>query len=259
MRNTSAHITSIRSTSARHGFTLVELLVVIGIIAVLIGILLPTLTRARASGNAVKCASNMRQVGVSLRLYSELWKGTVFPPALGNNVLPHNRWPVQVFKQNYPTKLTTSLDQDSTLWRPDLLLCPADSDPASQVSYVLNDLLADRKVKYSTRIAPGVSPSDVVIASEKNGNDPAYYTRPVGTGTNGWSSVFESTVDDKRHGKKARTSNYLHLDGSVTALRTNDATSRLNPWDTFASNSTTRPSTTQPSNPTGTSTTRPSN
>lgn len=66
------------------GFTLVELLVVIGIIALLISILLPALNRARDQAKTVQCLSNLRQLGQGFQLYAATQKGYLCPAWISN-------------------------------------------------------------------------------------------------------------------------------------------------------------------------------
>ena len=92
----------------RKGFTLVELLVVIGIIALLISILLPALGKAREQGKAIKCLSNLRSICQSAIIYANQNKSTILPVGVGTG----QTWWCNIMVDD---KLTTAPSADGSV------------------------------------------------------------------------------------------------------------------------------------------------
>jgi prepilin-type N-terminal cleavage/methylation domain-containing protein/prepilin-type processing-associated H-X9-DG protein len=213
-----------RTFPMRRAFSLIELMVVIGIIAILIGFLMPALSTARRQAKSVQCQSNLRQVGQALVMYAGNWKGWIFPPALDSSMPREERWPTQVFKP--------------PLWNPPIMKCPSDELPSpppvfnptgyengdengADHSYILNNHIAAREIKMGSRDLGGLSASDLIVAGEKRTDKDDYY---MSTGN------FPGHLEQYRHGLQ-RGSNYLYLDWHVATQMPKEARGGIDPWD----------------------------
>jgi prepilin-type N-terminal cleavage/methylation domain-containing protein/prepilin-type processing-associated H-X9-DG protein len=102
--------------SRQIAFTLIEMLVVIAIMALLAGLLLPVLSKAKQAGRSTACLSNLRQIGISLQIYVQEHE---------------NRMPVMydaLLSTNPPVTNLATMDRVLTnyLGNPRILRCPAD-------------------------------------------------------------------------------------------------------------------------------------
>lgn len=168
------------TSHSRHAFTLIELLVVVAILGLLAGLLLPTLGRATGTARATACLSNLRQIGVSMRLYLDDHR----------NLMP--------VMQNRPRGATlppgTSVEEVLArfLGDPKILQCPNDRErwfEDTGSSYFWNFLLNGQPADQLKLFGMPVRDNRVTLFSDK-GN-------------------FHATRG------KGREKNHLHSDGAV--------------------------------------------
>lgn len=211
------------------GFTLVELLVVIGIIAVLIALLMPALTGARSQAMTIRCASNLHDVGRAMQNYANDFKGKIprgyyyFPYYQQGYIL----WGEALSKYvGHPVEVAdTSPARDAVMAeqfrRIEVYQCPVNPNEESALDYVSNSWITGDDDSPMIKINRIRQSSEIVFLTEANANrfadqfwahdvwDPTHFP----TDANGVPQREARVLNDKRHRGRV---NLLFLDGHTS-------------------------------------------
>lgn len=224
----------------------------------LIGMLLPALTRSKQQANSAVCKSNMHQIAIEMQVYANNNRGWLFPvgeiqtsgqykdqyETLGTNKTPIYRWPMAFFTFSHPSTdippyNTWPIDtpnpdplHDAAPWTPKIMICPSDLDAFEAHSYILNKHLAkspEQLVKAQSRVSDR-SQDQIIILGEKTTDQRDYYME-VTYDADGLPQYaeFDQKVELFRHGRMLG-SNYLYKDWSVRSVPPNEVKGTIDPW-----------------------------
>jgi len=179
----------------KHGFTLIELLVVIAIIAILAGLILPVLARARESARRTSCASNLNQIAKAMYMYADVPANGVFPT--------QDTTGVPMADASEPMK-SLNLLYKAYIQDPRVFSCPSKPVASSKLQeiqqYVAGTAwstcnMTDLYCSYG--YDPGHSSNDAVaaIAADKKGTSPNGVSDNHGVGLGGNVLIGAGTIE----------------------------------------------------------------